>query len=171
MDRNGRDASPTSLEEPALFRSYFAVGRSFSVLAFSGSVFASVILPSSIALAQSAASPVHAAAVSSVTAATASSAAAAASNAPAAAGPSAISGTVTDTTGAVIPGAHVALTTAAGATVARNNHGCDGRVSACSDGGGKLLADCESGGISAVDGGGDCGNGSGCAAEYCAVGG
>ena len=118
MDRNGRDASPTSLEEPALFRSYFAVGRCFSVLAFSGSVFASVILPSSIALAQSAASPVHAAAVSSVTAATASSAAAAASDAPAAAGPSAISGTVTDTTGAVIPGAHVALTTAAGATVA-----------------------------------------------------
>ncbi|MGC1362448.1 MAG: carboxypeptidase regulatory-like domain-containing protein [Silvibacterium sp.] len=69
-------------------------------------------MSSPIAPAQNAASPVHAAAVSSVTAA-------AVSNAPAAAGPAAISGTVTDTTGAVIPGAHVALTTAAGATVAQ----------------------------------------------------
>ncbi len=51
------------------------------------------------------------------TAAISAAAAAAASSAPAA-GVSSISGTVTDTTGAIVPGAHVALTTAAGATVA-----------------------------------------------------
>jgi hypothetical protein len=86
--------------EVALFRSSFAAGISLAVLVFS-----------SFASAQSAAVPARVSAPASVAASTPSAAAAAA------AGPAAISGTVTDTTGAIIPGAHVALTTAAGATV------------------------------------------------------
>jgi Carboxypeptidase regulatory-like domain/TonB dependent receptor len=99
MDRNGRAASPTTEEVYALFRS----GLCLSVPVFFFVVF------SSIAPAQNAAPVKIPAATVSVT----SSSSAAAT----VAGPATISGTVTDTTGAIIPGAHVALTTAAGAMV------------------------------------------------------
>jgi hypothetical protein len=87
-------------EDLALFRSRLAAGF-LSVFVFTSPC----ILPA--ARAQTAASAVKApAAASNIKAAGASSALAA------------ISGTVTDNTGAVVPGAHVALTTATGATVA-----------------------------------------------------
>lgn len=86
----------------------FRSGFSLSV-----SIFTSLFL-SSVALAQTGAAPIKIQAAAALV----MSSTATPNGAPASSAPATISGTVTDTSGAIIPGAHVALTTSTGATVA-----------------------------------------------------
>lgn len=88
-----------------------------SGLALCVSAVASLVL-SSAACAQVSATPLWGLAEASLTSAFSGGVAAPVAGPVAGSGLAAISGTVTDSTGAIVPGAHVALTTANGATVA-----------------------------------------------------